>query len=91
MKTTLITVSVAAVAIWVGYTIGYHRGADATFAIFRPHYFVSEVTTYRGTAINRSPETVSSSKQAVLKEPPQPIGNGHANSYPDPATHEISK
>jgi hypothetical protein len=59
MKTTLITVSVAAVALWVGYTIGYHRGADATFAIFRPHYFVSEVTTVHKTAINTSPDIVT--------------------------------
>ena len=91
MKATLITILVAAVALWVGYTIGYHHGANDTFAIFRPHHFVSEVTTYRGTAINSSPETVSSSKQPVLKEPPQQKRNGHVNSYPDPATPEISK
>jgi hypothetical protein len=59
MKTILITISVAAVALWVGYTIGYHRGADATFAIFRPHYFVSEVTTVHKTAINTSPDIVT--------------------------------
>ena len=27
----------------------------------------------------------------VLKEPSQPRGNGHVNSYPDPATSEVSK
>jgi len=59
MKTTLIILSVAAVALWVGYIIGYHRGADATFVIFHPHYSVSEVTTFHKTAINTSPDLVA--------------------------------
>jgi hypothetical protein len=67
MKTTLITVSVAAVALWVGYTIGYHRGAHDTFAIFRPHYSVSEVTTLHKTAINSSPDVVVFTNGVVSK------------------------
>ena len=67
MKTTLITVSVAAVALWVGYTIGYHPGADATFAIFRPHYFVSEVTTYSGHAVNRGQQMIDFTTRADSK------------------------
>ena len=67
MKTTLITVLVAAVALWVGYTIGYHRGADATFAVFRPHHFVSEVTTYSDHAVNRGPQTIILTNGAVSK------------------------
>ena len=67
MKTTLITVSVAAVALWVGYTIGYHHGADATFAIFRPHHFVSEVTTYTGHAVNHGPQMIVFTNGVVSK------------------------
>ena len=67
MKTTLITISVAVVALWVGYTIGYHHGADATFAIFRPHYSVSEVTTYSGHAVNRGPQTIVFTNGVVSK------------------------
>jgi hypothetical protein len=43
----------------LGYTIGYHRGAHDTFAIFRPHHFVSEVTTLHKTAINTAPDIVT--------------------------------
>jgi hypothetical protein len=67
MKTTLITVSVAAVALWVGYTIGYHHGADATFAIFRPRHFVSEVTTYSVHAVNRGPQMIVFTNGVVSK------------------------
>jgi hypothetical protein len=67
MKITLIAVSVAAVALWVGYTIGYHHGADATFAIFRPHHFVSEVTTYSGHEVNRGPQTITFTNGAGSK------------------------
>jgi len=91
MKPTLIIVSVAAVALWIGFAVGYHRGERDTDARWRSDYVITEVKTSHITAINRAPETVSSSNQAVLKEPPQPKGNGHANSYPDPATKEISK
>jgi hypothetical protein len=67
MKTALITVSVAAAALWVGYTIGYHHGADATFATFRPRHFVSEVTTYSGHALNRGPQTIIFTNGVVSK------------------------
>ena len=67
MKTTLITVSAAAIALWVGYTIGYYRGAHDTFAVIRPPHFVAEVTTLRGMAINRSPEMIVFSNGVVSK------------------------
>jgi len=58
MKTTLIILSVAAVALWVATSL-VSRGADATFAIFRPHYSGSEVTTFHKTAIKHFPDLVA--------------------------------
>jgi hypothetical protein len=66
MKTILITVSAAAVALWGGFTIGYHSGVRDTEAIWQ--------------------SMVPDGKHVVLKEPPQPRGSGHVNSYPDPGT-----
>ena len=71
MKTTLISVSAAVIALIVGIAIGYHSGVRDTEAVWQSR--------------------ISDGKQVVLKEPPQPRGNGHVNSYPDPATPEISK
>jgi hypothetical protein len=59
MKTTLIIVLVAAVALWGGYTIGVHCGAHHTYARLHPNYSVVEVTTSHKTAINTSPDTVT--------------------------------
>ena len=67
MKTTLITVSAAAVALFGGFAIGYHNGVrDGE---------VRCISMFR----------VEPDGRFVLKEPPQPRGNGHVNSYPDPA------
>jgi hypothetical protein len=60
MKTILIIVSIAVVALLGGYTIGYHRGVHDTFAIFRPNYSVVEIRTSHITAINRAPDAVIS-------------------------------
>jgi hypothetical protein len=60
MKTTLITVSVAAVALWIGFAFGYHRGERDTNARWRSDYVITEITTHSGHAVNRAPETVTS-------------------------------
>ena len=68
MKTILVTIAVAAVALLVGYEIGYRHGADDTLAIFRPRHFVPEVVTkYRGPAVNRGPQTIIFTNGAVPK------------------------
>jgi hypothetical protein len=59
MKTTLIIGSVAAVALWGGYTIGFLCGVHHTYAKLHPNYSVVEVTTSHKAAINTSPDTVT--------------------------------
>ena len=58
MKTALIIVSMAA-GLWVDYAIGYHRSAQDAYAKLHSNYSVTEVTTTRGTAINRAPALVT--------------------------------
>ena len=70
-KTILITVSAAALALFGGFAIGYHKG-------FRDN-----------EVIWQSMIRVDPDGRFVLKEPPQPRGNGHQNSYPDPAVPPI--
>ena len=59
MKTTLIAVSVAAVALWIGFAVGYHHGERDTNARWRSDYVITEITTHSGHSENRAPETVT--------------------------------
>jgi hypothetical protein len=68
MKTTLIIVSVAVVALWGGFFVGYHSGVRDTNARWQSRLRVGsdgkislsfdEVTTSHITAINRGPDVI---------------------------------
>jgi hypothetical protein len=60
MKPTLITVSIAAVALWIGFVTGYHRGERVTDARWDSDYVIMEIKSSHITTINRPPEIVTS-------------------------------
>ena len=65
MKTMLITVSVAAIALWGGFAIGYHSGVQDTEAVWHSRLRIGadgkvglsfdEVTTSSRKSINTYP------------------------------------
>ena len=65
MKTTMLTVLIAGIALWGGFTVGYHYGSSDTVVKLHPRYPVTEVTTYSGRALNRAPQGIVLTNNAV--------------------------
>jgi hypothetical protein len=60
MKTTLLVISAATLALWSGYTIGYRSGYQNSYAKYPPRYSAEKVTALLMPSMNSAPGFVAS-------------------------------
>jgi hypothetical protein len=56
MKTTLLVILATTLALWSGYTIGYHCGTQYSYAKWHSNYSAVEAATSQRTAMNAAPD-----------------------------------